>query len=77
MNTWSNKAVEFFDTNKGGMSFITTHQQEATGLTNERARLRQDALKLGLASPNDKMQNSKIFKRDPLIHPLAKMMKRV
>jgi len=63
LNAWSDKAVEFFDSNKGGMSFITTHQQEATVLTNERAKLRQEAISLGFASPNTKMQNSKIFKR--------------
>jgi hypothetical protein len=61
MNAWSNKAVEFFDTNKGGFSFITNHQKEATVLTNERAQLRQEAIKLGLANPNQIMQNSKIF----------------
>jgi len=64
MNVWSNKAVEFFDSGKGGMNFISAHQQEATALTRERASLRQEAIKLGLANPNTKMQNSKIFKRD-------------
>jgi len=61
MNAWSNTAVEFFDGGKGGMSFITKHQKEATALTNERAQLRQEAIKLGLANANEKMQNSKIF----------------
>jgi hypothetical protein len=61
MNVWSNKAVQFFDTNKGGFSFISTHQKEATVLTNERAQLRQEAIKLGLVNPNQVMQNSKIF----------------
>jgi len=71
MNVWSDKAVEFFDTNKGGMSFLTTHQQEATQLTAERARLRQEAISLGFASANQRMQNSKIFKRGkPMAPPL-------
>jgi hypothetical protein len=60
-NVWSDKAVEFFDTNKGGMSFIGTHQTEATQLTSERTRLRQEALKLGLTTANVRLQNSKIF----------------
>jgi hypothetical protein len=72
MNTWSDKAVVFFDTNQGGMSFITTHQQEATQLTNERAKLRQEAISLGLASANVKMQNSKIFKRAESMAPPRK-----
>jgi hypothetical protein len=63
MNAWSDRAVDFFDSGKGGMSFIRTHQQEASGLTRERASLRQEAIKLGLADPNKRMQNSKIFKR--------------
>jgi len=61
MNAWSNKAVEFFDSGKGGGSFIGTHQKEATALTQERAQLRQEAIKLQLASPSVRMQNSKIF----------------
>jgi hypothetical protein len=68
-NVWSDKAVEFFDTNKGGMSFIGAHQQEATGLTSERTRLRTEAISLGLTSPNVKLQNSKIFKRGPSMAP--------
>jgi Auxiliary Activity family 9 (formerly GH61) len=63
MNAWSDRAVDFFDSGKGGMSFIRSHQQEASGLTRERASLRQEAIKLGLADPNKRMQNSKIFKR--------------
>jgi len=72
MNAWSNQAVQFFDSGKGGMSFITTHQQEAKTLTQERAKLREEATRLGLANPSQKMQNSKIFKRsDRTYHPLA------
>jgi hypothetical protein len=63
MNAWSDKAVEFFDSGTGGMSFIGTHQQEATLLIRERATLRQEAIRLGLADANTRMQNSKIFKR--------------
>jgi hypothetical protein len=72
LNAWSDKAVVFFDTNQGGMNFITTHQQEATQLTNERARLRQEAISLGLANANVKMQNSKIFKRAESMAPPMK-----
>jgi hypothetical protein len=61
MNAWSNKAVEFFDSGKGGKSFMSTHQQEATALTQERTKLRQEAIRLNLANPNVRMQNSKIF----------------
>jgi hypothetical protein len=72
MNAWSDRAVDFFDSGKGGMSFIASHQQEASGLTRERASLRQEAIKLALADPNKRMQNSKIFKRsDDNVHLLV------
>jgi len=72
MNAWSDRAVEFFDSGKGGMSFISTHQQEATALTQERANLRQEAIKKGLANSNMRMQNSKIFKRADVIPALLR-----
>lgn len=61
MNVWSDKAVDFFDDGKNAFSFFRAHQQEADGLIKERALLRQEAVKLGLADPKMVMQESKIF----------------
>jgi hypothetical protein len=61
MNAWSDSAVEFFDSGKGGVSYVSKHQQEATGLMKERAKLREEAISLKFADPKEKMQDSKIF----------------
>lgn len=61
MNAWSDKAVEFFDDGTGGFKFLRVHQQEADELVRERALLREEAVKLGLADAKVVMQGSKIF----------------
>ena len=62
-DSWSDKAVSFFDGMMGASSatFMATHQQEATALQKDRTSLRQEAIKLNLADPNAVMQNSEIF----------------
>jgi hypothetical protein len=60
-NVWSDKAVEFFDTGKGGMKFFSEHQREATALMNQRDALRQEAISLKLADPNIGMRRAKVF----------------
>jgi len=60
-NAWSDKAVEFFDSGKGGLSFMTEHQREATALMNQRDTLRREAISLKLADPNIRMVRAKIF----------------
>jgi hypothetical protein len=60
-NVWSDKAVEFFDTGKGGMQFFTEHQREATALMNQRDTLRREAISLKLADPNIRMVRAKVF----------------
>ena len=60
-NAWSDKAVEFFDSGKGGLSFMTEHQREATALMNQRDTLRREAISLKLADPNIRMVRAKVF----------------
>jgi hypothetical protein len=60
-NAWSDKAVEFFDSGKGGFQFFSEHQREATALMNQRDSLRKEAIALKLADPKIRMVRAKVF----------------
>ncbi|KAF1810919.1 hypothetical protein P152DRAFT_475360 [Eremomyces bilateralis CBS 781.70] len=61
ITAFSDKAVDFFNGGGFSLTFFSRHEAEGKELVKQRAELRQEAIKLGLADPNEEMQNSEIF----------------